>query len=169
MVHRSAAERSLVLKGKPGDLLAAFHADVQLYHATNYFSRVDTSEGASGGTSAVAPLMAALVARLNQAKKKKNVGFLNPFLYANVANGVVHDVTSGTNAIKNTIKGYEHALGLTGRDAEALGGDVGIALGNLCWETGLGLGAQIERRRPSGGEARQTPLHQLRQELGDRL
>ena len=74
--------------------------------ATNYFSRVDTSEGASGGTSAVAPLMAALVARLNQAKKK-NVGFLNPFLYANVAKGVVHDVTSGTNAIKNTIKGYE--------------------------------------------------------------
>jgi subtilase family serine protease len=51
--------------------------------ATNYFTRVDNSEGASGGTSAVAPLMAALVARLNQAKKK-NVGFLSPFLYANV-------------------------------------------------------------------------------------
>jgi kumamolisin len=74
--------------------------------ATNYFTRVDTSEAASGGTSAVAPLMAALVARLNQAKKK-NVGFLNPFLYSHVANGVVHDVTSGTNAIKDTIKGYD--------------------------------------------------------------
>jgi|HubBroStandDraft_5_1064220.scaffolds.fasta_scaffold32335_2 kumamolisin len=73
--------------------------------ATNYFTRVDNSESASGGTSAVAPLMAALVARLNQAKKK-NVGFLNPFLYANVSKGVVHDVTSGTNAIKNTVKGY---------------------------------------------------------------
>lgn len=73
--------------------------------ATNYFTRVDNSEGASGGTSAVAPLMAALVARLNQAKKK-NVGFLNPFLYANVAKGVVHDVTSGTNAITKTLKGY---------------------------------------------------------------
>src|SRR5262249_36323219 len=71
--------------------------------ATNYFTRVDAVEGASGGTSAVAPLMAALVARLNQAKKK-NVGFLNPFLYANVAKGVVRDVTSGTNAIKSTIK-----------------------------------------------------------------
>jgi len=55
--------------------------------ATNYFTRVDASEGASGGTSAVAPLMAALVARLNQAKKK-NVGFLNPFLYANVSKGL---------------------------------------------------------------------------------
>ena len=73
--------------------------------ATNYFTRVDNSEGASGGTSAVAPLMASLIARLNQAKKK-NVGFLNPFLYANAAKGVMHDVTSGTNAITNTVKGY---------------------------------------------------------------
>lgn len=73
--------------------------------ATNYFVRVDTAEGPSGGTSAVAPLMAALVARLNQAKQK-NVGFLNPFLYANVANGVVHDVTLGTNEIVDTVKGY---------------------------------------------------------------
>jgi kumamolisin len=32
VVHRSAAERSIVLKGKLGDLLAAFPADVQMYH-----------------------------------------------------------------------------------------------------------------------------------------
>src|ERR1035438_6252775 len=32
VAHRSAAERSVVLKGKLGDLLAAFHADVQIYH-----------------------------------------------------------------------------------------------------------------------------------------
>jgi kumamolisin len=78
--------------------------------ATNYFTRVDSSEGASGGTSAVAPLMSALVVLLNQAKKK-NVGFLNPFLYANVAKGVVHDVTDGTNAIKNTVQGYNAGPG----------------------------------------------------------
>jgi kumamolisin len=78
--------------------------------ATNYFTRVDRLEGASGGTSAVAPLMAALVALLNQAKQK-NVGFLNPFLYANVANGVVHDVTVGTSAIKDTVKGYDAGPG----------------------------------------------------------
>jgi kumamolisin len=77
--------------------------------ATDYFSRVDSSEGASGGTSAVAPLMAALVARLNQAKKK-NVGFLNPFLYANAAK-VTHDVTSGSNAIKPMVKGYSAGVG----------------------------------------------------------
>jgi kumamolisin len=76
--------------------------------ATNYFTRVDRSEGASGGTSAVAPLMAALVALLNQAKKK-NVGFLNPFLYA--TKGVCTDVTDGTNAITNTVKGYDAGPG----------------------------------------------------------
>src|SRR6516164_7884251 len=32
VVHRSAAERSIVLKGRLGDLLGAFHADVQIYH-----------------------------------------------------------------------------------------------------------------------------------------
>jgi kumamolisin len=78
--------------------------------ATNYFTRVDSSEGASGGTSAVAPLMSALVVLLNQAKKK-NVGFLNPFLYANVAKGIFHDVTVGTNAIANTVKGYNAGPG----------------------------------------------------------
>jgi kumamolisin len=78
--------------------------------ATNYFTRVDRSEGPSGGTSAVAPLMAALVVLLNQAKGK-NVGFLNPFLYANVDKGVVKDVRAGTNAITNTVKGYNATAG----------------------------------------------------------
>src|ERR1700689_2320749 len=32
VVHRSAAERSVVLKGRLGDLLDAFPADVHLYH-----------------------------------------------------------------------------------------------------------------------------------------
>ena len=78
--------------------------------ATNYFTRVDASEGPSGGTSAVAPLMAALAARLNQAAGKR-VGFLNPFLYMNAGKGVVQDVTVGTNAIKNTAPGYSAAIG----------------------------------------------------------
>ena len=54
--------------------------------------------------------MASLVALLNQAKGKR-VGFLNPFLYSNVGKGVTKDVTTGTNAIKNTIKGYEAGPG----------------------------------------------------------
>jgi kumamolisin len=78
--------------------------------ATNYFTRVQGLEGASGGTSAVAPLMAGLVALLNQAKQK-NVGFLNPFLYANASKGVTKDVKKGTNAIQGTVKGYKARSG----------------------------------------------------------
>jgi kumamolisin len=78
--------------------------------ATNYFTRVDTLESASGGTSAVAPFMAGLIALLKQAKQK-NVGFLNPFLYKNAANNIVNDITVGTNAITNTIQGYSAGPG----------------------------------------------------------
>jgi kumamolisin len=51
-------------------------------------------------------LMAGLVALLNQAKRK-NVGFLNSFLYANAAKGIVKDITKGHNGIFKTIKGYK--------------------------------------------------------------
>jgi len=76
--------------------------------ATNYFTRVDSFEGPSGGTSAVAPLMAALIARFNQAKGK-NAGFLNPFLYANP--GGFTDVVSGTIALNGGPNGYAAAPG----------------------------------------------------------
>jgi kumamolisin len=76
--------------------------------ATNYFTRVDTSEGPNGGTSAVAPLMSALVALLNQAKGK-NVGFLNPWMYAHPDAFV--DVVKGDNGIKGDIAGYQAGPG----------------------------------------------------------
>jgi len=96
--------------------------------ATNYFTRVDGSEGASGGTSAVAPLMAALVARLNQAKQK-HVGFLNPFLYSQAHKGAVKDVVHGTNAIKDTIHGYPAGKGWDA--CTGLGTPDGTAILNL--------------------------------------
>ena len=101
----SASIPASIDNGKPGRGIP----DIAM-SATNYFTRVDSMEGASGGTSAVAPLMSALVVLLNQAKNK-NVGFLNPFLYANVAKGIVHDVTVGTNAITNTVPGYNAGPG----------------------------------------------------------
>jgi kumamolisin len=72
--------------------------------ATNYFMRVDGVEGAAGGTSAVAPLMAGLIARLNQARNK-NIGFINPLLYKNPS--MLTDVTRGTNAIDQGPPGYQ--------------------------------------------------------------
>jgi kumamolisin len=96
--------------------------------ATNYFTRVDRSEGPSGGTSAVAPLMAALIARLCQSRQK-SVGFLNPLLYQHVANGACGDVTQGSNAIKDTVKGYDAG---TGWDAcTGLGTPVGQVIETL--------------------------------------
>jgi kumamolisin len=78
--------------------------------ATNYFTRVDGMESTSGGTSAVAPLMAGLVALFNQATQKK-AGFLNPLLYANAGNGIFTDVTSGNNGIAGTVAGYNAGVG----------------------------------------------------------
>jgi kumamolisin len=77
---------------------------------TNCFTRVQGQEGPSGGKSTVAPLRARLVGHLNQAKNK-SVGFLDPFLYANVSERLVEDVWKGTNAIKGTVKGYQARTG----------------------------------------------------------
>ena len=66
--------------------------------ATGYTVRVDGRDTVIGGTSAVAPLWAGLVACLNQGLGKP-VGFLNPTLYGlTPQSGVFRDITSGTTA-----------------------------------------------------------------------
>jgi kumamolisin len=97
-----------IVSGKPGRGVP----DIAM-SATNYFVRVDKLETASGGTSAVAPLMASLIARLNQAKGK-NVGFINPFLYGMAVGKVVQPVTSGNNAIDHQVAGYTAGPGWSG-------------------------------------------------------
>ena len=61
--------------------------------ATGYRVRVDGKDQVFGGTSAVAPLWAALIARIN-AKTGKPAGFVNPKLYAQ---GLLRDITQGDN------------------------------------------------------------------------
>ena len=63
--------------------------------ATGYQVRVDGQNVVVGGTSAVAPLWAALVALMNE-QLGSNVGFLNPKLYS-LAEADFHDITSGNN------------------------------------------------------------------------
>jgi kumamolisin len=66
---------------------------------TGYITRVDGQNTVIGGTSAVAPLWAGLIALLNQGLKKP-VGFLNPHLYTLSANsGALHDIVTGDNAV----------------------------------------------------------------------
>lgn len=62
---------------------------------TGYQVRYDGQNQVVGGTSAVAPLWAALVALMNE-QLGKNVGFLNPTLYG-LGETDFHDITSGNN------------------------------------------------------------------------
>lgn len=62
-----------------------------------------------GGTSAVAPLYAALTMRVNGALGH-NIGFINPFIYKNPE--VFHDVTSGNNQGYSAGPGWDAVTGL---------------------------------------------------------
>lgn len=81
---------------------------------TGYNILVDGQAVQEGGTSAVAPLWAALIAIINQ-KLKGQVGFINPQLYALPAgSGAFNDITVGGNRVtygshKNV--GYDAAPG----------------------------------------------------------
>ena len=76
---------------------------------TGYNILVDGQAMPIGGTSAVAPLWAALVTLLNQ-KLGKPVGFLNPILYANP--GALNDITEGSNGDYNAGPGWDPCTGL---------------------------------------------------------
>ena len=68
-----------------------------------------------GGTSATAPMWAALIARLNQALGAP-VGFLNPMLYGAFAHGVLRDVIHGNNGAYAARWGWDACTGLGSPD-----------------------------------------------------
>jgi kumamolisin len=72
-----------------------------------------------GGTSATAPLWAALIARLNQGLGAR-VGFLNQLLYTQFAQGVLFDVTSGDNGAFQAGPGWDPCTGLGSPDGRKL-------------------------------------------------
>jgi kumamolisin len=79
--------------------------------ATGYQVRVDGEDAVIGGTSAVAPLWAGLIARLNQ-RLGKPVGFLNPLLYGAVHRaGGLRDVTEGNNGAYRAQAGWDACTG----------------------------------------------------------
>lgn len=78
---------------------------------TGYTVDVDGQTLTFGGTSAVAPLYAALVARLNQTLGKP-LGFLNPMLYASsVIASAYRDVIQGNNGAYSAGKGWDACTG----------------------------------------------------------
>ena len=87
---------------------------------TGYLVMVGGAMTVIGGTSAVAPLMAALVARINQANKKKS-GFIHPAIYKNAAEFVA--VTTGNNGAFQATSLWSAATGVgrpDGRKLQAL-------------------------------------------------
>ena len=78
---------------------------------TGYVVRVDGQTLTVGGTSAVAPLWAGLVALLNQSLGQP-VGFLQPFLYSPAGIAGLHDITSGTNGAYSAGPGWDACTGL---------------------------------------------------------
>ena len=70
---------------------------------TGYNVLVDGQQMVIGGTSAVAPLMAGLIALLNE-QNNSPAGFIHPQIYA--APGLCRDITSGNNKTTSTGTGY---------------------------------------------------------------
>jgi hypothetical protein len=78
-----------------------------------------------GGTSAVAPLWAGLIARINAARAS-GVGFINPQLYASAS--CLHDVTGGNNGDYSASVGWDACSGLGSPDGKKIAGVLGAAV-----------------------------------------
>jgi len=115
-VPRSANPGGRVGRGVPD---VSGNADPQ----TGYTVLVDGQQSTFGGTSAVAPLWAALVALLNQ-QRGTPIGFLNDLLYTG-SEGTLRDVTSGNNGLGDAPAytagpGWDACTGLGSPDGAAL-------------------------------------------------
>ena len=73
----------------------------------------------TGGTSAVAPLWAGLLAPVNQLLGT-SVGYLNPLLYSANVEKAMHDITSGSNGDYSERPGWDACTGLGTPDGAAL-------------------------------------------------
>jgi kumamolisin len=94
--------------------------------ATGYNILVDGQSMVFGGTSAVAPLWAGLIARINQ-NLGHSVGFINQILYQNPQ--AFNDITSGSNIDYDASAGWDACTGLGSPKGnaimKALGGGAG--------------------------------------------
>ncbi|MFC4242208.1 protease pro-enzyme activation domain-containing protein [Gryllotalpicola reticulitermitis] len=96
--------------------------------ATGYKVRVDGNDTVIGGTSAVAPLWAALITRLVQASGKP-MGLAQTALYAQAGKGTVptgfRDITSGSNGAYSAAAGWDPCTGLGSPNGTALAEVIG--------------------------------------------
>ncbi len=94
---------------------------------TGYDVRIDGSEAVVGGTSAVAPLWAALIARVNCARGTP-VGLLQPLLYTTA--GLFNDITSGNNGMYAAAVGWDACTGLGSPKGKAIAAALATTTGS---------------------------------------
>jgi len=86
---------------------------------TGYNVRVDGQNLVVGGTSAVAPLWAGLIAVLNQ-QLNTRLGFVNPQFYAMNQAAGFHDITKGNNGAFSAAPGWDACTGMGSPDGVGL-------------------------------------------------
>jgi kumamolisin len=86
---------------------------------TGYNVFVDGQQQVIGGTSAVAPLWAGLLALINESLGA-NVGYLTPLLYSAAVEPTFHDITSGNNGVYSANTGWDACTGLGSPNGTAL-------------------------------------------------
>jgi len=104
--------------------------------ATGYTIRVDGETMVIGGTSAVAPLWAGLIA-LGNAQNKTPAGFVNPTLYG--ATKAFRDITQGNNGAFAAGPGWDACTGL------------GAPVGSAVIAALAGIGGSVTKGTGSGG------------------
>jgi kumamolisin len=88
--------------------------------STGYNILVDGQRAVFGGTSAVAPLWAGLIALIN-AQMGKPIGFLNPLIYQQaVEASAFHDISEGNNGDFSAAQGWDPCTGLGSPDGNQL-------------------------------------------------
>jgi kumamolisin len=110
--HSNGTAVALTMRGVPD---VAGDADPD----TGYAVRIDGTNTVIGGTSAVAPLWAALIARINQSSGTP-VGYLNPLLYERPQ--ALRDITQGNNGDFVATQGWDACTGLGTPNGPALSG-----------------------------------------------
>ncbi len=110
---------------------------------SGYNILVDGEQEVVGGTSAVAPLWAALIAIINQ-QLGKPVGFVNPTLYPDEDD--FHDITQGNNGSYSAGPGWDPCTGLGSPNGQEIA-------------QALGVQPQVKGKlsRPRGGRGRPSP------------
>jgi kumamolisin len=119
---------------------------------TGYTVRVDGQTMVIGGTSAVAPLWAGLIA-LNNAQNKTTAGFLQPAIYSAKATSAFHDITSGNNGAFSAGPGWDACTGQ--------GSPIGTALVTLLSGATASQKKPAAKKSPTKSTSQKTPAKSM--------